>query len=76
MWIFLPYINLYSKTIWKFYQQAVKTRLFSSEENEQVLDLIIKKVSSINSEQAIFLTVIWLSHNQLWAILKGTASIT
>ena len=23
-----------------------------------------------------FLTAIWLSHGQLWAILKGTASLT
>ena len=24
----------------------------------------------------LFLTAIWLSHSQLWAILKGTASLT
>ena len=28
---------------WKFYQQFVKTRLFSSGENEQVPDLILRK---------------------------------
>ena len=43
MQIFLPYINLYYKMPWKFYQQLAKTRLFSSGENEQVPDLIIRK---------------------------------
>ena len=42
-WILLPYINLYSKTSWKFYQQLGKLGLFSSGENEQVLDLIMRK---------------------------------
>ena len=42
-WILLPYINVYSKTSWKFYQQLGKLGLFSSGENEQVLDLIMRK---------------------------------
>ena len=42
-WILLPYINLYSKTSWKFYQQLAKLGLFSSGENEQVPDLIMRK---------------------------------
>ena len=58
MWIFLPYIKYYSKMSWKFYQQFAKTRLFSSGENEQVPDLIIRKgkvlVTVINGEQAIW----------------------
>ena len=27
-------------------------------------------------QQELFLTAIWLSHGQLWAILEGTASLT
>ena len=53
--MFLLYINLYSEIFFtlKFYQQFAKTQLFSSGENEQVLDLIIKKVSSIKYAQII-----------------------
>ena len=53
--MFLSYINLYSKMFitLKFYQQFAKTQLFSFGENEQVLYLIIKKVSSIKYAQVI-----------------------
>ena len=42
----------------KILQTIYKTRLISSGENEQVLNLIIKNVSSINCAQAIFLNAI------------------
>ena len=36
----------------------------------------VHKIISVSHQKYDFLTAIWLSHRQLWAILKGTASLT
>ena len=58
MWIFIPYLNLYSKTSQKFYRQFTKTKL-----------KIREKIASSRfnyKERQVVLTVHKLSEHDFW----------
>ena len=57
MWMFLPYMKLYSKTSWTFYQQLIyqnKTKVQG--ENEQVPGLPMRKDNRTQAIWRSFLT--------------------
>ena len=45
-------------------------------ETDGLLKDLIRSALSLVIFYFLFLTAIWLSHSQLWAIFEGTASLT